>query len=308
VQIQPGPAGENDSAVDQIRAIAPDVFHSFSCRRNANDVITAAAAAVPVILTNRDSVRFWDPALQRQDWEAERNAATQRITACSDAVAATARAVENLSADKIVTIHNGVALVEDGSTKPDLKEELRIPSGSDVLGFAATYRSIKGHEVLLHAFREVAARRPRTHLVCCGEEYDDTRQRLQQLAGDLGVEDRVTLLGVRKDVGQFYQVLTVYTHPSFSEGFSNAILEAMAHGLPVVATQVGGTPECVVEGVTGMLVPPGESEPLANAILALLEDVPRRERIAAAGQSHVRKGFSIPAMVRGYEDLYLSLL
>jgi L-malate glycosyltransferase len=298
------PRGDMDAVVEQIRDLRLDILHSFSCTPRSDLVLGARMAGVPVVLTSRTDVRFWDPAETAADFESERNAATDRIIACSRAVAATCIAVEGVPPNKVTVIHNGVGLRDRRPGALTIREELGLGPDALLVGYAATYRSIKAHEVLLRAFREVVDRQALAHLICFGEEYDDTRARLQSLLEELDLGGHVSLLAARSDVDSVYRGLDVYTHPSFSEGFSSAILEAMAHGLPVVASSVGGTPEAVDEGITGVLVPPGDRRALSTAIFELLADPARRRAFGAAGLDRVRRRFSVEAMIRAHEDVY----
>jgi glycosyltransferase involved in cell wall biosynthesis len=114
--------------------------------------------------------------------------------------------------------------------------------------------------------------------------------------------------GLRGDVPELLDEVTVSVLPSLSEGLSNAILESMAAGVPVVATAVGGNAEAVMDGVTGLLVPPGDPAALAGAICTLLEDDELATRLGRAGRERVEERFSEKRMVRDTEQFYLSLL
>jgi glycosyltransferase involved in cell wall biosynthesis len=124
------------------------------------------------------------------------------------------------------------------------------------------------------------------------------------MARELHLDERLSLLDSQPDVDVLYRDLDLYVHPSLSEGFSNSILEAMSHSLPVVPTAAGGNPEAVVEDVTGLLVPAGDPVALSEAIVTLVDDAPRRRRLGLAGFERVRQKFSVQAMVEGYESLY----
>jgi len=295
---------DQSSAAIAIRELSPRIFHSFSYRRNAWDVLAAEAAGVPVVLTCRVNIREWDESLQVRDWEIVRNRATHRITAVSEAAAAMCAAVENIAREKIVVIYNGVEIPDNHAPVRSLREELHLPDDAQVLGYCGNYRQKKGHDVLMQAFRWVLDRRPRTHLVCCGLKGFGIDGRLEVMARELQIDDHLSLLDSRPDVDVFYRGVDLYVHPSLSEGFSNSILEAMSHSLPVVATAVGGNPEAVVEGVTGLLVPAGDPVALSEAIVTLVDDAPRRRTSGRAGFERIQQKFSVRAMVEGYESLY----
>jgi glycosyltransferase involved in cell wall biosynthesis len=290
------------SAVRRIREIAPDIFHTFSCSKTSADVNAARQAGVPVIITNRSSMRYWEGGDAAQPWELERNRATHKVVACSEAVAGVCAGMEQLPAGMIAVVHNGVAIPRDFSLSR-LRQELHLPESTQLIGYAATYRTIKGHEFRLHAFRRVRDRRKDVHLVCFGEDYDDTRLRLQMLASELNITTNINLLDARENVAAIYDSLSIYVHPSLTEGFSNAILEAMAHGLPVVAAASGGTPEAVANEITGLLVPPADSAALAGALDRLLGDTDLQQSMGVAGRVRVEQRFSMGRMVEAYQDI-----
>jgi glycosyltransferase involved in cell wall biosynthesis len=128
--------------------------------------------------------------------------------------------------------------------------------------------------------------------------------RLGALVGELGLESNVALLPSRSDVSSIYRGLDLYVHPSCNEGFSNSILEAMSHALPVVATRVGGTPEAVVHGVAGLLVPKDDVDALSTAILEMLSNPERARKFGEAGRQRVAFCFTVDRMVEAYARLY----
>jgi glycosyltransferase involved in cell wall biosynthesis len=134
------------------------------------------------------------------------------------------------------------------------------------------------------------------------------RRKLDDKVSSLGLTDRVRFTGLRKDVPQVLAAAAVSVLPSLSEGISNSLLESMAAGVPVVATRVGGTPEVIEDGEHGLLVPPGDPQAVADAILAVLGDPELAARLSANGRRRAREEFSFEAVVRRTEDLYRELL
>jgi glycosyltransferase involved in cell wall biosynthesis len=291
-------------ATQQIRELAADIFHTFSCRQNASDVLVAHRANVPVIISARDNVRHWAPKGPPRNWEFYRNSMTDFVTPCCEAAAVLCQKLEGVHPTKVVMIHNGVEPpgVSEG---PSLRETIALPAGTFLIGYAAAYRALKGHESLFRAMRKIADRRPDVHLVCCGADPDDRKGRLEETVGRLKLEKHVTLMGPQLDMEAFYRSLDVYVHPSTSEGLSMAILESMSHELPVVATAVGGTAEIVVDGNTGLLTPPSDPGALCEAILNLMDQPEVRSRMGTAGRERVSEHFSTKGMVQAYEALYL---
>jgi glycosyltransferase involved in cell wall biosynthesis len=290
-----------------VRAIAPDIFHSLG-HHNAVDIAAAAAAGVPVIVGSRVNLRTWDERLEVRQWECVRNRMTHRIVAVSQAVASLCEAVEGVDRQHIVVIHNGVDIPDPKRPCANIRDELGLGPEIQLIGNVANYRPEKDHETLLRAFRLVIDRRPDTHLICCGLAPPETGLRLAGLVRELGIEQKVSLLESRSDVDTVYRGLDLYVHSSRFEGFSNSVLEAMALALAVVATDTGGTPEAVAQGVTGMLAPRGQPEAFADAVVAMLSDPGRRKQFGQAGRERVERYFSVGTMVEEYARVYVELL
>jgi glycosyltransferase involved in cell wall biosynthesis len=179
-------------------------------------------------------------------------------------------------------------------------------SGLPRIAAAGTLKPLKGYDVLLRALALLAKEGVRSELLLAGE--GPQRGELETLAAELGLTESVRFLGHVADVPSLFASAHVVVHPSYSEALSNSILEAMGEGIPVIATRVGGSPEMVEDGNTGLLVPPGCPTSIMQALQKLLADSDLRTRLGSAGLTFVRKNCSIDKNVRQYEDIYLSLL
>jgi glycosyltransferase involved in cell wall biosynthesis len=144
-------------------------------------------------------------------------------------------------------------------------------------------------------------------LVCCGLDLKGLKARLVELAGELGIDRHVSLLDSRSDVDTIYSGLDVYVQPSDAEGFSIALLEAMSHALPIVATAVGGNPEAIVNGSSGLLVAPQDVSAVAGAISVLLEDSQQSRSLGLAAFERVKNCFPLAGMVEAHKRLYEEL-
>ena len=159
---------------------------------------------------------------------------------------------------------------------------------------------------LLEAFAIVVRSAPETRLWIVGD--GPLRGNLEDMTKRLGLEDRVVFWGMRSNVPAILRHATIGVNSSRNEGLANAIIECMAARLPVVATTVGGTPELVVDGETGLLVPPNDPRALAEALLALLRSPETARRLGAAGRRRVEEHFTVERMVTETEAVYEALL
>jgi glycosyltransferase involved in cell wall biosynthesis len=180
--------------------------------------------------------------------------------------------------------------------------------GDEMTGIiVARVDRMKGHECLLRALGRLRDAGLRLTLLVAGDGPE--RSNLETVAGQLRLgPEWVRFLGFRSDVSDLLCAADFFVLPSFTEGLPLSVLEAMAHRLPVVATPVGGIPEIVADGESGLLVPVNEPEALANAIARLAQDPSLRYALGEAGFRAARDRFSFDAMARQYEALYYRLL
>jgi sugar transferase (PEP-CTERM/EpsH1 system associated) len=177
---------------------------------------------------------------------------------------------------------------------------------SIVIGSVGRMAAVKDYPNLTHAFVRLLQLEPtlreRLRLLIVGE--GESRDTCLRLLNQHGAGQLAWLPGERSDIPELMAAMDIFVLPSLGEGISNTILEAMATGLPVIATRVGGNPELVQEGVTGRLVPPADSEALAQALLEYVHDAKRRHAHGRAARDIIDRQFSIPAMVQGYLSVY----
>ena len=172
----------------------------------------------------------------------------------------------------------------------------------------ANLRPEKGHLVFLDAASFLARSCPQARFVIVGD--GSMRGKIEARIIELGLNNRVQLTGVIENIPAFLQTgnVDILVNPSDSESFPNAVMEAMAASLPVVATDVGGTNELVDEGVTGYLVPPGEGGVMAERLARLCNDADTRLKMGEAGRRRIVERFTVDLMARKFEKLYQSLL
>ena len=183
-----------------------------------------------------------------------------------------------------------------------LHEEYLIPADAQIVGVVARLEAEKGHRTLLEAWPLVLAEVPSARLLIIGEGSE--RDSLEAQVVSLGIEDRVVFTGRREDVPAVTAALDVAVLPSYREAQGLSVLEAMALGRPVIASRVGGIPEMIEDGVSGLLVEPHDCDALAAGIVRLLTDHPLADMIAHRGHELVHDRFCIELMVHSISDLY----
>jgi sugar transferase (PEP-CTERM/EpsH1 system associated) len=209
---------------------------------------------------------------------------------------------QHLPASRVVTVPNGID-VEVFSAPIDVAAKRRAlglpPPGTMVVGTVGRLVDVKDQAGLLRAFARLGSA---VHLVLAGD--GPLRGALETQAREAGIADRVHFLGRRDDVAEIMRTFDIFVLSSKSEGLPLTILEAMAAGLPVIATAVGGIPEVVQSGLTGELVPAGAPEALAAAIEKVLADREGAAAMGRAGAARVRAHFDLTVMTARYEQIY----
>lgn len=210
-----------------------------------------------------------------------------------------------IAAKKVFWINNGVDLQQFQSAEPGLRRELNLGS-QPIVGFVGRLVPGKGGTVLLEAAKTVIEHVPNAHFVFAGE--GPCRKDWEEVSRVLGLTARVHFLGVRKDMPSLYASMNIMVLPSLEEAMPMCLLEAMATGLPVIATNVGAVPEVMTHGEHGYVLEPGPVEPLSNALIDLLKDNTKASQFGAAGKIRIEQRYSADAMARQYLSLYRQAL
>ena len=289
-----------------IRQWAPDVLHCYSFTAELWGAIATRllpASERPTLITSVRGTYEWYSANQwrMKHWASQRS---QGIISNSREGAEYAARQMGLPMSRFSIVHNGVEVPEPPAdavaalrkeytaTAPDGQADAPFET---LLLFVGRLVEHKNLPRLLDAFAQVAAERPHARLLLVGGGplHDTLAARIR----DLKLDDRALLLGERSDVAALMKAADLLVAPSLREGMSNVILEAMALGLPVLATRVGGTPEVIEDGRHGVLVDPTDTQALADSMLQLIDDPVRRQAIGQAGRQKVLEQYSPPAMV-----------
>lgn len=287
------------------------VVHTYGFYPNVFAIPAARLARSPVIIASvRDTGEMWTPAQRR---------VMKFVCRLAHCVVVNAEAVaerliaEGYDREKMTVIGNGIDLSRFARNGGGLRlrRELSLAPEAPLIAVFSRLNPLKGVEYFLEAAAIVAPRFPEARFLVVGGPMigEEAYQReLERLVDRLGFGNRVLFTGFRVDVPELLSEVTISVLPSLSEGLSNVLLESMAAGVPAVATKVGGNPEAVEHGVTGLLVPPRNPSALAQAISRLLENPEMGRSFGAAGRQRVAERFSVEKMVRETERLYLKLL
>ncbi len=262
-------------------------------------------AGVRHIVSNRRDMGFCRKPIHRSAYKLI-NRWVHTFIAVAGAVKERMMKEEGIPAERIEVIYNGVeSPIKWGHTPFPSSGEMGCDPISLIV-HVANLRPVKGHIYLIEALPEIVVDHPRVRLALIGE--DKMGGKLQEIIRKKRLERHVLFLGKREDVSRFIEAADICVLPSLSEGTSNAILEYMAAGKAVVATRVGGNPELIREGVDGLLVAPGDSRALKEALLTLIEDPEKRQSMGQNARQRAQKEFTIPQMMREYENFYQALL
>jgi L-malate glycosyltransferase len=293
-----------------IRSRNIEIVHAYGFYANVFAIPAAKLARRPVTLAAvRDTGVYLTPIMRYA-----------QKTACrlADCVVANSNAVrdwlvnDGVNAKRIRVIRNGIAIPpkREDTEHFRIRKELGIPLDTPIVATVCRLTPSKGLEDLLRAAVRVTACLPRVQFLIAGSDLSQPGYRLQleRFAADLNLSRSVHFLGERSDVLDILSESDLFVLPSLSEGLSNVLLEAMIANLPVVATDIGGNPEVVEHGKTGLLIPPKNVDELLAAIIQILQNPDMGCRFGDAGRTRVVTEFSLENMIQQTQDLYLSLL
>jgi L-malate glycosyltransferase len=292
-----------------LREIGAEIVHAHDVYSNVFSAVWARLFGVPVVIASR---RWWKHVPRAAHGIGNRLSylMAHRILANSEAVAHLLTTSEHVSARRVFVIPNFVddATFEsiDQAARCRMRAELDCAEGDFVVGSISRLHPVKDLSSLLRAVHTLASRWPTLRLVLVGD--GECRAPLEAEAAALGIADRVRFAGMRPQEPNLHAAFDISVCCSLSEGFPNSVVEAMAAGRPVVATNVGGIPDAVEHDRTGLLVEVGDSTRLADAIELLLNDPEKRRRFGDAGRELARERFSATRVMAKLESTYEQLV
>ncbi len=292
-----------------LHGLRPDLVHT----RNwggFDGILAARLARIPVVIHGEHGREANDPEGRNRRRNRLRRLLSplvDRFVAVSSDLRRWLVGTVGIPERKVVTICNGVDTHRfTGEDRESARRAMGIVDGRLVIGTVGRLDPVKDQAALLTAFAQVRGRHPEALLLVVGD--GPSRSELEARAGALDLGPSIRFLGESKEIPRLLRGMDVFVLPSIAEGISNTILEAMATGLPIIATRVGGNPELVQDGVTGTLVSPRDPRGLGDAIAGYLEDAPRREVHGRAARRHAVERFALDRMVAAYSGLYLELI
>lgn len=286
-----------------------DIVHTFLFSANILGNLSAKLAGAPLIISGRR-----DTGIHREGKWRHRlayrfaHSLADRVFAVSDTVRNVVHKFEGVGLDKILTIYNGIELDKTGENNKfaDIRKELTINDSEQVVGIIAGLNWFKGHADFIEVSRLILLEKPQTKFLIIGD--GQLRESLKSMVRQKRLVDKIIFLGKRKDVTALLGIMDVSVNASYSEGMSNTILESMAAGVPIVATDVDGNKEVVIDGETGFLVTRGNVEGMKEKIIYLLNNQQIAQAMGQKARWLVQEKFSLSQMIERLENNYINLL
>jgi glycosyltransferase involved in cell wall biosynthesis len=292
---------------EPLRELRPTVVHTHQIGALFYAGPAAHAAGIPLVVHTEHGKHY---ATRRRTrwlgWLAGHCAA--HFFCVSRDIGAEVRAHRIVARSKVSMVANGIDTARfrgRGEVDP-LRAALGIPRGAPVVGTVGRLSEVKRQDLLLRALAQVRQQLPGVHLLLVGD--GPMAGPLRNLTGALQLEGCVHFAGYQSEPARYFPLMDVFALTSSSEGTPLVVLEAFAAGLPVVASRVGGLPEIIDEGRTGLLFPSGDANALACSLAELLQDPARAGRLARAAQQEAEARYDVRIMARNYHDHYLKLL
>ena len=284
-----------------------DIVHSHNWATLIYTVVAAKLARTPVVIHGEHGFETNHGMVDHARFSRWLAMCTTHVTTVSETLCHDLQARWMLPPERISAVPNGVDLDRFGSASnaTDLRNELGIGAEDMVVMTIGGLRPVKDHATLIRGFAKANRRLPSSRLVIVGMDWRSLRAEMESLAAQLGIGEKVMFTDVRTDIPALLRTCDVYVNTSLFEGLSNTILEAMASGKPVIATDVGGNPELVQDDMTGFLIRAGDDSQLAGRLETILSDKLLRQRMGASGRRVTEERFSVARMVEDYSNMYL---
>ena len=291
-----------------LRETKAGIVHSFLVGANAYAYAATRLAGIPrLVVSSRTTMRAPGTiAWLVHSWVFARASA---VIANSEAVKEFTASHYGVPARRIHVVRNGVEIGEyagAGGVRSSVRRDLGAADGDILVGTLGRLSREKNLDLFVRMAGEITREFPEARFAIVGE--GPCRRAVDSAVRSAGLQSRILLAGGRSDIPDLLSALDLFVTTSDTEGLPNAVMEAMAAGVPVVATRVGGTHEVVSDGVTGLLVPPGRLEPLLDAVRPLIRDAAARRRFGEAGRARIASEFGVARMIEGTRAVYDAVL
>ncbi len=285
------------------------ILHTHLIQADVCGFLAGKMAGVPVIISTKHNPDKFRKRFSICVWlDGIFSNHSDRVIAVSYAVKDFLIRWEKIHKHKFTVIHNGIDLEEFNidADIPEKKKELGINLSSQVVGSVGRFDEQKGYMFFLEAIPKILESVPDVKFIFVGD--GPLQSKLEKLSRKLKVNRNVIFTGIRRDIPEILSVMDIFVLPSIFEGFGIVLLEAMAMGRPVIASRVGGIPEIVAHGLTGVIVEPANPSGITSSVVKLLKNPMEAKRIGDAGRREVEKRFTAGAMARKIENVYDEIL
>ena len=296
--------------IKYLKEIKPTIVHTRNWA-GMDGIIAAKMARVPIIIHGEHGFEITDLISQNKKRKFIRKLVLSTIV---DKIVTVSKNLKKrlineikIKPEKIIHIPNGVDTNKFNIYRKEFtRKKFGFKKEDFIIGIVARLDPIKNHKTLISAFKEIVKNYPQTKLIIVGD--GPLREELEEKSYQLGINNKVIFMGERNDVPEILKTFDIFVLPSLNEGMSNTILEAMATGIPVIASNVGGNPELVIDGETGFLFPTNDVESLVQKIKTYILYPELKQKHGYNARKRVEEEFSLDQMVRRYEELYLELV
>ena len=284
------------------------IVRTHEYRANLHGRLAALLAKVPCIVGSVHNVyNARDKKLNRRILNRYLGIFTDRVVAVSEEVKKEIVRYDSVPENKVAVIYNGVdrkRFVDIDAQS--IRSEFHIPKSTPIIGTVGRFFPQKGQKYLLEAVAKVRNKFPHIAVFVIGD--GSLKEELQDHTKKLNIEQNIIFTGVRRDIPALLAAMDIFIFPSLWEGFGNALVEAMAAGKPIIATDIPSVREILDSGKSGIVVPPANSEAIARSLDLLLSDRALAENLGNAARERALSSFTIDSTVRGYSSLYRSIL
>lgn len=286
------------------------IVHSFLPLSNFLGSVAGKISGAKLIITSRRGLIKLNYLKKR--WRLLDNISnycSNIITVNSNAIRDEIEKIDYSYINKIICIHNGLDIKKfnfNDSVRNEIRQSLNLNESDFAWIKVANFSAIKGHADLIRAFAKIDSKYS-TKLFLIGKD-NGSLEELKELVQTLRVQNRIKFLGFQNDVPKILSAMDGYICASHTEGFSNAILEAMASQLPIIATSVGGNPEILLNGKYGLLVNPSDQDGMHNSIINLMTNKPLQEKFKVLSYEQIKENYSKESMINNYIGLYKRVL